>query len=565
LKRLFVAQLLTWTALAQVQGGRPVAPPIPPSPIRVSGQISQTGEGVIEGLVKRTNSEDPISEVQITLTGGPPAGEGGTVGQLRTTTDANGQFHFRNLPSGRYTVGLQREGYFRRYIPSSSEETLPPGERSGGPIVVGAGRSVTTVVYRLTRGGTITGRVLDPAGRPAAMAIVWAARPSYQDGRISMINAKQTTTDDRGEYRLFWLEPGEYFVLAEKNLTSGPARSYYPGDNDGRSAIRVRVEEATESGKIDFSLSASPATRSISGVVTNLIPGLETLPSVQFYAIPIDGRRLNDGFESLANTLTNDQDRAAGKFELRNVSAGSYELYAVVQDRSISPARYYVAHSSIDVEGDVTGVALRMGPGIDLNGSVLLGGQTPTKPVRIELRPKVPFPNFLGTAVVSTDGTFAIPNLPESSYRIWVESSEPNSYIDELLQGANSILNRGIVTVVRGLPDTLHVRLKSPASAVRGVVLGGVEQLSVGIVVTLVPDEGRRENLALYKRAIAHLDGSFTIDAVAPGKYRLYAWDAIPDGAEQNDEFMEAYKNSGTEIDVPVQNTTSIKLRLNEK
>jgi hypothetical protein len=280
---------------------------------------------------------------------------------------------------------------------------------------------------------------------------------------------------------------------------------------------------------------------------------------------PIDGRGINDDFQSFSNTLTSDRDRAAGNFELHNVSAGSYELYAVVQDRSTAPARYYVAHTSIDVEGDITGIALRVSPGIDLSGSILSDGKVPTEPVHIELRPKVPFPNFISTTVASTDGTFFIPNLPESAYRLSVESSEPNSYIDELVQGANSVVDRGILTVVRGLPDRVGIRLKSPASTVRGAVLGSIEQLNAGIVVTLVPDESRRENFALYKRAIAHSDGAFTIDAVAPGRYRLYAWETIPDGAEQNDEFMEPYKDSGTEIEVPIQNTSSITLRLIQK
>jgi hypothetical protein len=47
--------------------------------------------------------------------------------------------------------------------------------------------------------------------------------------------------------------------------------------------------------------------------------------------------------------VTNIQDRAAGKFELRNIRSGAYELYAVIQDRAATPVRYYMAHTSIDV------------------------------------------------------------------------------------------------------------------------------------------------------------------------------------------------------------------------
>ena len=238
-----------------------------------------------------------------------------------------------------------------------------------------------------------------------------------------------------------------------------------------------------------------------------------------------------------------------GKFELRNVRSGSYELYAVFQDRSVSPAKYFVAHTTIDVGvQDLTGIALTITPGIDLSGTVKVSGRNPATPIRVQLRPRVALPNWTGLAVVSTDGNFAIPNVPEAQYRISIESSDPNSYVAELFQGRNSIVDRGIVSVVRGLPDTIEAVIQSPAAAIRGTVLASEEQLAAGVVITLVPEEDRRENFALFKRAIVGVDGAFSFGGVSPGRYKLFAWDRIPDGAEQNAEFMDAYNDKGTEI-----------------
>jgi len=80
-------------------------------------------------------------------------------------------------------------------------------------------------------------------------------------------------------------------------------------------------------------------------------------------------------------------------------------------------------------------------------------------------------------------------------------------------------------------------------------------------MVTLVPEDSRRENLALYRRVIA-IDGAFSIAGVVPGKYKLFAWQMIPDGAEQNPEFMEAYKNNGVEVVASSGSTSSAELRL---
>ena len=118
----------------------------------------------------------------------------------------------------------------------------------------------------------------------------------------------------------------------------------------------------------------------------------------------------------------------------------------------------------------------------------------------------------------------------------------------ELFQGRNSIVDRGIVSVVRGLPDTIEAVIQSPAAAIRGTVLASEEQLAAGVIITLVPEEDRRENFALLSARSWGWTELFLFGGVSPGRYKLLAWDRIPDGAEQNAEFMDAYNDKGTEI-----------------
>jgi len=572
MKKLLLANLL----LAFAQIPTPTAAPLP---IRISGEISQTGEGAIEGLVKRQNSEEPISGVAVTLTGGP-AGLTDTVGQLTAATEGDGRFFFPNLPAGRYSISLRRDGYF-------STRALA---RTGNPeqIVVGPGRSTRAVSLSMTRGGIISGRILDPVGRPAPATIVTAARVFYQDARPVLGPVKSSTTDDRGDYRLFWLEPGEYLLVAEKSLPTGPARGYFPGGDDARSAIHVKLAEGEETSRNDFSLGMIPASVTVTGSVTVVVPGFETQlnlqsrdsvapretptpadvraiqanAALQFYLLPLDAGRIYEGPALFANTITNSQDRAAGKFELRNVRRGSYELYVVLQDRATSPSKYYVTHRTVDVgDQNLDGLALLLAPGIDLKGTIRAGNGISVASARVFLRPRGILPGWTGTSVVSTDGKFSIPNVPESQYSIAIEPSEPNAYVSQLVQGRGSIVDRGIVTVSQTLSDTLEAVIEAPAATIGGTVLAPPSQLAAGIMVTLVPEDSRRENLALYQRVIA-IDGAFSFAGVVPGKYKLFAWQMIPDGAEQNPEFMEAYKNNGVEVVASSGSTSSAELRL---
>ena len=441
---------------------------------------------------------------------------------------------------------------------------------------------------------TISGRILDPQGRPAAIATVTAARLSYQEGRPTLVPMKTTTTNDRGEYRLYGLEPGEYFVRAEKDLAAGPARAYFPGSEDAISATKVVVSEGSEMAKTDFSL-RSVARVKVSGTVTNVVPGFQNLSSLpgaqnatqdsvrsaleaeaaqisrapQFFLSPMDPGTIYDGLEPLPNALTSAQDRVAGKFELRNVRSGTYELYAIVQDRSATPPRSYVAHTTIYVGlQDMGGVALTIAPGAEVNGHVVyMGNASPTAtPVYVQLRPRdvLPKPAIAAglSALVADDGTFTISNVPELRYSLSIGPLPRDAYVADIRLGSRPVFDRGAVTISRQIRDNLDVVIAAPAGAIRGTVSASPQELAAGITVTLVPEEGRWENVALYKRTAVPRSGSFSFSNVTPGVYKLFAWERIPDGAEQNAEFIGAYWDMGTEITVTPGNTTAGTVRL---
>lgn len=568
--------------LVQVQ----VQSPPPPFPLRVSSEIVQSGQGAVEGRVTKLNSEEPIAEVEVTLTVVPPTSAPATVGQLRTTTDSTGHFAFRSLPPGRYLVRIQREGYFRRSLSGGSD----PGQ-----ITVNAAESTSLRLW-LIPGGTISGRILDPRGRPAAAVKVTAARLHYVDGRPEFNSVKETMSDDRGDYRLWGLEPGDYFVQGEKDLAGDRARSYFPGGDDGRSAMKVVVDPGAEAAKIDFALAAPRATVNISGVVTVAVAGMEgpapapdretnisredrALADVrnyqasmaqQFYLVSMEPDRIYERPVALSNAVTNSQDRAEGKFELRNVRSGAYELYAVLQDRS-GPTKYYVARTAIDVGvEDLGGIALTIRPGIDFTGKVQYGpgASPPSTPLRVQLRPKVALASWPASSlstVVSADGTFSIPNVPEAQYMISVGPLGPNSYVAELIHGRNSILDRGILIVDRRLPNTLEVAIQSRPATIQGTVSATPQQLAAGVTITLVPEDNRRENFELYRRTQATAGGSFSFSDATPGGYKLFAWENIPDGAEKSREYMESYRDRGAEIVAAAGNTSSVELRLTSK
>src|SRR5262249_2943045 len=124
---------------------------------------------------------------------------------LTTTTDNAGRFAVLNVPAGESVVRAQLQNYFGPLVngrrASSASET-----------VVVARQQTAEVRLSLVRGGTISGRVLGTSGQPLQNAPVQALQRGYDNGAPSLQAANVKPTDDRGEFRLGILPPGEYYV-----------------------------------------------------------------------------------------------------------------------------------------------------------------------------------------------------------------------------------------------------------------------------------------------------------------------------------------------------------------
>jgi hypothetical protein len=125
----------------------------------------------------------------------------------RAKTDATGRFQLKDLAAGEYVVRAQLEGYFGPVTSGSYPQF------ASQMVTLDPQQSAPDVTLFLVRGGTISGRVRDGEGKVVAnMNVSAGVMAGTVSNSLSFLAAK--STDDRGEYRLFSLPPGEYFVVA---------------------------------------------------------------------------------------------------------------------------------------------------------------------------------------------------------------------------------------------------------------------------------------------------------------------------------------------------------------
>jgi hypothetical protein len=165
----------------------------------------------------------------------------------------------------------------------------------GAILTLRAGQEMKDLLLRLIPSAVIAGRILDEDGEPLAGASVAALREIYSHGKRSLSIANTAETNDLGEYRLYGLAPGRYFVSAAlpqwnrfgggedsevANASSqGYAKIYFPGTSDASKASSISVKAGEEIPSVEILMRQSSVYR-IRGHVYNqitLTPGTGTM------------------------------------------------------------------------------------------------------------------------------------------------------------------------------------------------------------------------------------------------------------------------------------------------
>src|ERR1051326_6361320 len=186
----------------------------------------------IEGVVMRADSNEPLARAQVLISRVVPPGTQAPAAApiMPVLTESDGKYVFKDLPAGSYRLLAMRNGYSRQEYGQRSP-------RSPGTVVtVQASQNLKDISFRLTPAGSVSGRVIDPGSEPVAGLVVQLMRPAYTaNGKQVLSNVITAPTNDRGEYRLYWITPGTYY------LSVSPAGTYLQTFVQNQSSITTSV------------------------------------------------------------------------------------------------------------------------------------------------------------------------------------------------------------------------------------------------------------------------------------------------------------------------------------
>jgi hypothetical protein len=263
----------------------------------------------------------------------------------------------------------------------------------------------------------------------------------------------------------------------------------------------------------------------------------------------------------------------SGKFEISNIPPGAYDLFARVPDpgsQAAGGAPVAWGRARLDVRDmDVPGVLITIPSAIDVKGTVSApGGKMPSS-IRVQLMPddsaaKIPAYQQVNrrAAPVDAAGAFAVPAVPEGRFRVSAIAGLPRDmYLADVRQNAQSVFDTGF-EVNSGNAAPLEIVLGAGAGTVTGVVVDGPTKVVPGATVVLAPETRRRSNRALYVSAISDASGRFALHGVAPGDYKVFAWESVPAFAHVNAAFMAKHEDRGKVVHVGQQGTVNAELTI---
>jgi len=502
--------------------------------------------GSVDGVVTNSLTGDPVKNASVTLTGSPRT-------SYQAITDTAGHFHVANITPDTYIVNADRDGFI--------------GQRGNWsqPIRVGQEQNVKDVAIQLLPLAHVSGRVLDVDGDPIMLANVQALRYQFNRGRKQLIQAGFANTNDLGEFQFLNLEPGRYYfaAIAQQRIPNLPPRTrfsgqqttfpfmYYPSSLAPGQATATDLAPGAEVTGIDFRLAKMPAFH-VRGKVVD-----ETGQPPRFTNVQLQADESGGPPRQVASAAV-PQD---GTFDLRGIVPGTYVLIASRGGQVADAPAAYARETVTISDEDLNGLNLVLTPRFEVRGRFSVDGPAGARMNgSLGLQPvDAPSTNLYANA--SEDGGFVIQSVSAGSYFIDVNVALLGLHVKSIRFG-DADISSGLLTVTPGLANaTLNIILGSDGGQIQGTVQKSGEPSTAGIV-TLAPAADLPGRLDLIKQVGTDSNGNFQFQSVAPGDYKVFAWEELDPGLIDNFAFRAAMASHAASVTVAPNGSETVQIEL---
>jgi hypothetical protein len=451
----------------------------------------------LDGRVVEDHSGNPLASVELRVY---------RVGQptlaAHLETDGSGGFHIPNLPDGEYRIEAAKPNYIGATV---RMRALPSG-----------------LLIRLVRCGVISGRVLDGQNQPILGASVYVmvkgignAPPRPFTGGESIGGYKMARVDERGQYRLHGLPPGEYAVAVSYGSSTAKFGMMGPGTDDNpKLGSGVQLYPTTQRPQY-FPVTGGEQYRNIDFMIMpstlHNVKGKVELPDPKstFWVALIMADQPN-----IATAVAATQPD--GSFVFEGIAAGVYTLTAS------GPVRGYGGKGIVDRAPYFGRMPLSVGA--DLEGVTVAVQRA--RPVLFVLRP-----SGEGCPSAAQINLVAIEDFATQLDKSGQVTADKEMPIAELAPARYQVLARDLgescyqpsiptLDLSGPVPSAAVAVPIAPAGAIHGRLSGASDPTQYAVALIAADPEGASRPVQV---AFPDTSGRFTFGGLRPGSYRLVA------------------------------------------
>lgn len=530
----------------------------------VPGPSGESKSVTVSGSVVNSRDGHPLKRASVAI---KPADASSTLASFSDTTDEKGRFLFPNVTLGRYSIQVARDGFLNSDTGWIGQYRFPP------TFTLREGQDLTGLTFKLFPAGVVSGRVSFDDAEPSLGAEVVLYRDTWWRGRHVYAIAARANTDDRGEYRMHGLEPGDYLLSASWNkpvLVPGAeeephrdakgrivpdeayATTFYPSAQKLVEAVPIQLGYGAEASGIDVFLTTARTVR-VSGHVTSGLSG-------QALASPsLTLRRTGaDNTASVTVPASVNLDKRGG-FEISGVVPGSYYLTAEADEdgtRLVGRRFLTVGEDNIpDLSLLASSAQKWFGRVFDENDATKdFSRLTVTLDPRDETASPV-------DAQVREDGEFSFDFMPDAVYDVYVKNLPAGYYLKSVNSGDADLLAGGASAPPGASPQAMRVVLSPAGGRLTGAVVNDDHTAAPGVNVDLIPDPplGRYQD---YQSVYSDEYGNVRLAGIAPGHYVLLAWAGESPCDIYNPNDLPACLAAGASVEIHENEDASVTLKL---
>ncbi len=442
-------------------------------------ELTVAGTGQIRGRVVEAESGRPIPDFELRyqpdaqggmrffMRAGPGGGRGPYEKQSFHAED--GSFALEDVQAGRWTVEAFASGYQAGSVSA---------------VTVAEGDAVEGVEIRLSKGGVVSGRVLEArTGRPILDATVRAELSGGESRRgMVLVGAEggetEAATDAEGRYEIAGLAPGTWVLTAS-----------HPDWSEGTATVEIKDAPASADVRLGRGGSIGGAVLAAGRPVAGAQVTLSAVGDTGFR--PGAGRMGGGGQTALSDE--------GGRFRFERLTPGRYTLAAALRDQSSAPAEAVVTGD------DAQEVQLLLSEGALVRGAVTGLPDAMLAGVNVSAQGQ----DYLATTRTSAGGGFELAGVPEGVLTLHANAGD-------FMSGSRSASTT--VTIAAGQAEAAAEIVFEQGFRVEGHVTRGGRPVPDAMVMAF-PESGSRRS------ASGRTDetGGYALEGLEEGRYTFTA------------------------------------------